>query len=541
MTVELNAERVMTGVAAAEGLAVGVIALEGRIPQAARAGGDVAEERAALDAAVAQARDEIACLQTGGDILAAEILEFQSALLEDDDLLGPVYAAIEAGRPADVAWREVLDGEIAIYGGGENEYLAARADDLRDLQQRVLRALVGADGDLQAGGEASILVADDLTPSRFLELDWARLRGAAIRGGSRTSHVAILARARGVPLIVGLDTDLAHLVDGTPGIIDAENGRLILSPNLATLIAIEQRLADREKAAVEADRLRTEPAVTAGGTPVQVLINVDEPAILSEIDPNLCDGIGLVRTEFLFQGGALPDEDSQYEVYCRIVTWARGRPVTIRTLDAGGDKPIPGVTPDNETNPFLGVRGLRLSLRHEALFRTQLRALARAGAVGPVKVMVPMVTVPGEMTAVRRLMAQVLRQLESEDTPHAAPPLGMMVEVPAAALTAEDFDADFYSIGSNDLIQYVTATARDNSALAELADPGNPAVVELIRRTVEAADCRGVEVSLCGDMASDPTLVSLLLDCGLRRLSVAPTQVARVKQAIRRCSGGAVP
>jgi phosphoenolpyruvate-protein phosphotransferase (PTS system enzyme I) len=242
-----------------------------------------------------------------------------------------------------------------------------------------------------------------------------------------------------------------------------------------------------------------------------------------------------VRTEFLFQQqGALPDEAVQYRVYREILDWAGARPVTIRTLDAGGDKPIPGVTIDGEANPFLGVRGLRLSLRRRGLFKTQLRALARAGSSGHLKVMLPMVTTPAELREARVLLDEVLAELASEGLPARRPALGIMVEVPAAALAIGRFDADFYSIGSNDLVQYLTACDRGNGELVALADPLNPAVLELIERTVAHGRRMRVPVSLCGDMAADPRCVPALLDCGLEELSVAPPALGLLKAAITR-------
>ena len=535
-------EQVIVGVPAAEGLAIGKISLDVARDVVLRKAGQPPEEREALKYAIDKARSEIDGLIDVGDDLASEILEFQQALLEDEDLTAPIYEAVASGQAAQDAWSQILDGEIEQYRSGGDEYFAARAEDLVDLKTRVLRALYGGLEEARLVPLAgAIFVADDLTPSRFLELDWKQLAGAAIRGGSRTSHVAILARARGVPLVVGLDADLAALPDGSPAILDAEAGALILEPSGQTMTAARGRLDARAVDAKAAEGLLAEPAVTAGGERVEVLINVDDPAMLAEFPPGHCDGIGLTRTEFLFQGGRLPDEESQFQAYRRVLEWAAGRSVTIRTLDAGGDKPIPGVTPDGESNPFLGVRGLRLSLRHEALFRVQLRALARAAACGPLKVMVPMVTVPAELKRVRRLMDDICRELSTEGIEHAAPALGMMVEVPAAALTAECFEADFYSIGSNDLVQYVTASARDNPNLEAIADPSNPAVLELVVRTVEAARRRGVGVSLCGDMASDPASVPALLDRGLRSLSVAPAQVGPVKLAVSRygARGGA--
>jgi phosphotransferase system enzyme I (PtsI) len=315
-------------------------------------------------------------------------------------------------------------------------------------------------------------------------------------------------------------------------VLDAENGRLVLEPSPATLAEVRRRLGARAGRAQADARFLAGPALTADGERVHVAINVDDPALLEGIDPAHCDGIGLTRTEFLFQGEALPDEERQYEVYCRIVAWAAGRPVIVRTLDAGGDKPIAGLTVDDERNPFLGLRGLRLSLARPEVFRVQLRALARAAKLGPLKVMAPMVTVPAEFVAFRRLFLDVIDELSAAGIEAGLPPLGMMVEVPAAALTAAHFDADFFSIGSNDLIQYVMAASRDNAAVAALYDPSNAAVLDLISRLIEAGRNRGAEVSLCGDMASDPALVPSLLELGLRRLSVAPAALGPVKAAI---------
>jgi phosphotransferase system enzyme I (PtsI) len=266
-----------------------------------------------------------------------------------------------------------------------------------------------------------------------------------------------------------------------------------------------------------------------------VLINIADGSELERIDPTHCDGIGLVRTELLLRTlDDLRDEGKQFAAYRRIVLWAGGRPVTIRTLDAGADKPIPGYTVDGEGNPFLGVRGVRLSLRHSELLGVQLRALARAAALGPLKVMVPMVTVPRELDHVRRLLEAALGALRSAGVACAAPELGMMVEVPAAALAIDLFEADFFSIGSNDLIQYVTACSRDSNSLAALQDPLQPAVLRLIHEVAAHGTRRGIPVSLCGDMASDVRCIPSLLGTGLRCLSVAPAALGRVKGAIAR-------
>jgi phosphotransferase system enzyme I (PtsI) len=350
-------------------------------------------------------------------------------------------------------------------------------------------------------------------------------------GGSAANHVAILARSRGVPLLVGLRADLSELTDGEPAVLDAENGRLIVSPSEVTASRIQLRKRAR---ALEADaeaRYRSVAAVSASGKRITVMVNVEGERTLDGLTPDACDGIGLTRTEFLFHDG-LPDEEAQYRFYARLVAWAGGKPVTIRTLDAGGDKPVPGLTVSGEANPFLGVRGIRLSLSRPEVFRVQLRALARAAAVGPLKVMLPMVTVPAEVRTAREMLEEEASALASRSVPAAVPPVGIMVEVPAVAISIARFEAAFYSIGTNDLVQYVTATSRDSAALAPLHDARNPAVLELIGRVAAHGRAVGREVSVCGDMASDPELVRYLLEAGITSLSVAPAKLGSVKHAV---------
>jgi len=380
-----------------------------------------------------------------------------------------------------------------------------------------------------------IVVADDMPPSMFLATDW-RDGGLVLRRGSPSSHVAILARSRGVPMIVGVDVD--HLENGTDALLDGDAGLLIVDPDSDMRARYGQRRAEQSEAR-QAMASFNGPALTATGEPVRVMINVTGLAELRDIDPAHVDGIGLMRTEFLFQGrGKLPTEEEQDQIYRRMVEWAAGKPVTIRTLDAGGDKPIAGLTEPGDINPFLGVRGVRLSLRRLEVFREQLRALARAATVGNLKVMIPMVTVPEELDQCRTLFEQALEELNRKGQNAKMPPLGMMVEVPAAALTIEDFNADFFSIGSNDLIQYVAAASRDEPQLADLARPSR-AGSSLSRHVVDHADRSGRETSLCGDLAGDPEQVAALLDQGLRIFSVAPGALRVVKAAISRYSGPA--
>jgi phosphotransferase system enzyme I (PtsI) len=489
-----------------------------------------------LHAAVANAISMTAALAATVDGEAADILDFQIAMLEDTVLIQPALDQIAGGVDAASAWSRAIAAQASDYKATEDEYFRARAADVEDLGDRVLRHLLGeAEMATPAG---AVLTGDNVTPSRFLSVDWRGGGGIALSEGSASSHVAMLARSRGVPMVVGLGA--LNLNGHDTAIVDGDAGRIILSPGSSEWAAFETARAEGERrTGVELSLIR-KPARTKDGQPVSVLINVAEPEELDLLDPAICDGIGLVRTEFLFHGPAgLPDEDSQYRAYRRMIEWAAPRPVVLRTLDAGGDKPVPGLTLDGESNPFLGTRGIRLALARPEIFRVQLRAMARAAAHGNARIMLPMVTVPGEIDAAAELLDGVVRDLAAAGIAHSRPPLGIMVEVPAVAIAPELFArAAFFSIGSNDLTQYVTASARDIAAVASLNDPGHPAVIKLIGNVVGAGAALGREVSLCGDMGGDPDHMPALLQAGLRSVSVAPPLVGRTKLAIANTRSG---
>jgi phosphotransferase system enzyme I (PtsI) len=522
------------GRSAAPGIALGPLVRLAAVQQDSRQHQSVTEERQALVDALAASQEALALLaREAGDAEAEAILSFQMALLEDENLAAPAFALIARGEAANRAWSGAIDPEIASYEEASDPHFRARASDLRDLRDRVLRHLAGeADQSVPSG---VIVAADDMPPSMFLATVWHD-GGLVLRRGSPSSHVAILARSRGVPMIVGVDVD--RLADGKDALLDGDAGILVIDPDADVRAIFFQRRAEQSEARQTGASFRG-PAFTASGERVRVMINVTGLAELGGLDPAEVDGIGLMRTEFLFQGREqLPTEEEQYEIYKRMIEWADGRPVTIRTLDAGGDKPIAGLTQAGDINPFLGVRGVRLSLRHLDVFRAQLRALARAAVAGNLKVMIPMVTVPEELDRCRALLEEAVEELRSEGRKAQMPSLGMMVEVPAAALAIEDFNADFFSIGSNDLIQYVAAASRDEPQLADLARPSR-AVFGLIRHVVKYADGAGRETSLCGDLAGDPEQAAALLDQGLRSFSVAPGALGPVKAAIARYSGAA--
>ncbi|HZP19758.1 MAG TPA: phosphoenolpyruvate--protein phosphotransferase [Bauldia sp.] len=496
-----------------------------------RAGsGDPGRERRALSEAIGKAVAALAGLIEAASGDAAEILAFQVAMLEDEALSAPAFERIDAGHDAASAWQAAIDAETAGYQAADTDYFRARAADLRDIRDRVLRALDGTDDDSFPPG--AVLVGEDVTPSRFLGIDWTAGGALALFAGSSSSHVAMLARARGVPMVVGLG---AFDEDGhRDAIVDGTAGRVVLSPGKPEWAAFEtERARSRGRDAEEAAAARN-PAATAGGDRVSVMINIAGADELAGLDPAICDGIGLVRTEFLFrQDGVLPGEEEQYAVYRRVLEWAGSRPVVLRTLDAGGDKPIAGLTIPGESNPFLGTRGIRLSLARPDVFRVQLRAMARAAVHGNARIMLPMVTVPSEIDAAAALLDDAVRDLSAAGIACRRPPLGIMVEVPAVAAAPEIFArAAFFSIGSNDLTQYVTAAARDIAAVAPLNDPGHPAVTRLIRNVVEAGKALGREVSLCGDMGGEPRHIPVLIAAGLRSVSVAPRLVGRTKLAV---------
>ncbi|HWM85125.1 MAG TPA: HPr family phosphocarrier protein, partial [Kofleriaceae bacterium] len=381
-------EKRYRGRPAAPGMAMGDLVVVGEPVRERNGTGDLALEAAALRAAIAGAVGDLGQLVSVNSGAAAEIVGFQIAFLEDAALAERALAAIDAGEPAHEAWFASMSAEAGAYESSEDEYFRARVSDLRDIRDRVLAHLTGGVIETRVPPGA-IVAAVDLPPSIFLAIDWSRGGALALTGGSPTSHVSMLARARGVPAVVGLGVPLSELAG--PALLCASRGLLIVHPGPAERAAFdrEARVAAAERAA--AAEHATARAATKDGTPIRVLINVTAVEELDGLDPGICDGIGLVRTEFLFRGrDGLPDEETQYAVYRRIAEWAQGRRVTIRTLDAGGDKPIAGVTMRAEANPFLGLRGLRLSLAAPQVFRTQLRALARAAVHGDLKVMLPM-------------------------------------------------------------------------------------------------------------------------------------------------------
>lgn len=514
------------GIVASIGYAAGPLYVMDRSQTLYRPSGVPSTEAARLRDAIDVAITEIGRIGESADPDSAAILEFQIAMLGDDSLAEPAFASISGGGDAVSAWSAALDEHIAGYEAAEDAYFRARNSDLRDIRDRVLRALSGAsDSRIPAG---AVVHTADLTPTQFLSMDWGQGGGIVLRQGSAASHVAMLARARGVPMLVGVGPLEAANDDLV--LVDAEHGRVIVLPDAEARHEFLKASTAHRQLLIHARGKLHEPAVTSDGIRIDMLVNIADPAETDGIDIAVCDGVGLMRTEFLF-GHGLPDEETQLVAYRKVLAWAQGKPVTIRTIDAGGDKPVPGFTVE-ETNPFLGLRGIRLSLAKPDIFRVQVRALLRAASAGSLKIMFPMISTIAEYRAARAIFAE-----ESQKLGLPVPPLGIMVEVPAVAINPAPFlEVGFFSIGSNDLTQYVMAAGRDNGAVAALNDPRNPAILGLIQNVARFGEENGIPVSLCGDAAGDPSVIPDLIGAGMRALSVAPVRLALAKAAVATAS-----
>ena len=458
----------------------------------------------------------------------AEVFGAHIQFLNDPQIAEGVENAISEGLPAEHAVREGFSSPIAQFEGMEGR-MAERADDLRDVRDRLLRLLTGSTGtDLADLPEGTVLLAERLTPSDTAQLDPERVAGFATVLGGRTSHAAIFARSLGLPAVVGVGEALYDISDGTELVVDGEAGEVIIDPDEET----------RERAAATRDvEIRAEPVTTADGRNIEVAANLGTLGELAGARERGADGIGLFRTEFLFlDREAPPDEAEQYETYREALSAFPDGRVVVRTLDIGGDKPIPYLSLPESENPFLGERGIRRSLGDDSeLFETQLRALLRAAAdEGTLSVMFPLVSTVEELEAALEVVEEVASDLEAEGLSYELPELGVMIETPGAVFMATELASrvDFLSIGTNDLAQYVMAAARDDERVSALHDPLHPPVLRAISRTVAAAHANDAWVGMCGEMAGDPDLTELLVGLGLDELSMSAVTIPEVKGRI---------
>ena len=460
----------------------------------------------------------------------AEIFDAHLRFLEDPQIDDGVESAVGNGLPAEHAVQRAFADPIEQFEGMDGR-MAERADDLRDVRDRLVRLLAGSERvDLSNLPKGTVVLAERLTPSDTAQLDSERVAGFATVTGGRTSHAAIFARSLALPAVVGVGGELHDVDEGATVVVDGEEGELVVDPS--------DKRREAARTTHEAE-IREGAVTTADGTEIEVAANVGRPAELEGAKARGADGVGLYRTEFLFlDREAAPNEDEQYETYVEALdTFPEGR-VVIRTLDIGGDKPIPYLDLPNEENPFLGERGIRRSLGPDSdLFETQLRALLRAAVDGDgqLSVMFPLVATPEELTDALETVETVADVLAEEDVDYAVPELGVMIETPGSVLTASELakQVDFLSIGTNDLTQYVMAAARENERVADLRDPRQPAVLRAIARTVEAGHENDAWIGMCGEMAGDPELTELLVGLGLDELSMSAVTVPDVKAAIQ--------
>ncbi len=472
-----------------------------------------------------------------------EFLDLHALLLDDPELLQGLDDLIRTGRySADYALRLQRDRIANVFTTMDDAYLRSRIDDIDQVIGRIHAALHRRAIPVE-GLAGDILVTDNIAPAELAQLQQQGVMAVVTAGGSALSHSAILARSLHLPLVVGAAQALLRVNDGDVLAVDGTSGLVVLEPNADDLRGHRSRMRDQVRERRQLNRLRREPTRTIDGVDIKLWANAESRADVAEAHALGAAGVGLYRTEFLFlQRMELPDEDEQFRAYRDVVLGMTGRTVTIRTLDLGADKADrSGLVLEGEPNPALGLRGVRLSLAREALFRTQLRAIVRCSGYGPVRVLVPMISSREEIVSVRRLLRKVLAEVRREGHEVAdVIPLGAMIEVPAAAIALPGFvgAVDFLSIGTNDLIQYLLAADRNNEALGEIYTPLHPAVIRLLDQIIRIAHRRGKPVAVCGEMAGDALFAPLLLALGLGEFSLHPNTLLELRRAIRNCDLG---
>jgi phosphotransferase system enzyme I (PtsI) len=546
-------EKIFRGIPVSTGVCRGKILVLGRAhPSVARrqmSDTELAEEVNRLEKALVETRHQILEVQRqvsqGMGAHEGSIFDAHLLVLEDRTLLDEVVRLVQEEKVnAEHAFQTVAERYAATLSAIEDEYLRERATDMRDVTTRVLNNLLGLEeaAELRHLKEPCIIVSHDLTPSNTAQLDKRKVLGFATDVGSKTSHTAIMARSLRIPAIVGLKDVSGQVVTGQQALLDGHNGVLVINPTDQTLYEYGQLILRQATLQQRLRDLLLEPAVTLDGHRVQLNANIEQAADAEQVKANGADGVGLFRTEYLFLNREhLPGEEQQYQDYRGAAAALKPLPVVIRTLDLGGDKFLAHMQMPTELNPFLGWRAIRISLQERDIFRAQLRAILRASAEGNIRMMYPMISGLDELKQANALLEEYKTELRQENVPfdeHLE--VGAMIETPSAAMVADSLAkrVNFFSIGTNDLIQYSLAVDRMNEKIAHLYEPTHPAIVRLIKITVEAAHTHKVRVTVCGEMAGDPVLAPLLLGLGVDELSAAPSLVPSLKFLIRRLNLG---
>lgn len=472
----------------------------------------------------------------GADL--AMIFEAQRTMLDDMTMKdGTVDCIRSRNWSAERAFSATMAHLREGFEKIDDEYLRARVGDLKDIEQQVLVHLAGGSlSGLQSARSNTVIFARELLPSEAAQLGRRLVKGLVTDVGGTTTHTSIIARSLGLPTVVGTEKASRQVAAGDPVIVDGDRGTVHIRPDAATVRYYRSQLRRQLRRERELSQRRDLPAVTRDGAEITLLANVDLPQEIEQAVASGAHGVGMVRSEFLYLGYGLPSEAEQLDAYAQIVSAMAPLPVVIRTFDLGGDKLTHAVDSLPEDNPYLGWRGIRICLDTPELFKTQLRAILRAGTKGDARILLPMISGLDEVRRARQMIAEVQQELRQEGIAHQADcQVGVMIEVPSAAITSEQLarEADFFSLGTNDLVQYTLAVDRGTARVANLYDPLHPAVLRLIKQVADNAQAAGIPVSICGEMAADPVAAVLLLGFGVRLFSVSPAQIPELKEVVR--------
>jgi phosphoenolpyruvate-protein phosphotransferase (PTS system enzyme I) len=534
----------LNGVAASEGVAVGpafVHVPRELKPERESISKDAVEEelgrfQSAVETVTRKLSETAERLREGGSESEAGIFEAHVEMAEDPEFQSDVEERVRDLTSPEAAVISVGEEYASMFAAMEDEYMAARADDVRDVASQIAAELMGGGATgLESLAEPSVILAVNLAPSDTARIPKGMGLGFLISEGSKTSHVSIMARSMGIPAVVGVGSELDKALNAEVVALDGGEGYAIVDPDPQTLSAFEDKQKQMAAEAALLEEYKHLEARTSDGRRIEVSANIGSAKDAEEALSWGAEGVGLFRTEFLFMERAeLPSEEEQYEVYREVVEAFGDKPVIIRTLDVGGDKDLPGVEQPAEENPFLGWRGIRMSLDTPELFKPQVRALLRAATPGNLKVMFPMIAHIDEVRAAKENFKEAQRELESEGKVVGELEVGIMVETPAAAIRASEIapEVSFFSIGTNDLVQYTLAADRGNERLRHLQSADHPAVLELIGKTCEAAREAGIWVGVCGEAAGDPALIPELVELGVTELSMSAPSIPRAKKII---------
>ena len=507
--------------------------------------GDAAVEQKKFDEAVETAREQLQALfvKTQKEIgeEQAMIIDVQMMMLDDLDFIESVQDMIKKGAGAAQAAKDSGDAFSAAFAAMDDEYMKARAVDVKDVSQRIVRILCGErQGTIME--EPGILIAEDLTPSETVQLPKDKILAFVTRQGSSNSHTAILARIMNIPSLVQTQITLDEDIDGKLMIVDGFDGVYYVDPDEATLKEMTQRRETAAEYRRQLEQYRGKPSVTKGGRKINLFANIGNPEDVKTALAGDAEGIGLMRSEFLYLGrDSFPTEEELFQAYRKVVEGMGGRRVVIRTLDIGADKQVDYFNLDKEDNPALGYRGIRICLEQDEVFRPQMRAIYRAAAFGPVSVMFPMITSLWEVRQIKEFCAGIRAELKAENIPYGETELGIMIETPAAAVISEQLakEVDFFSVGTNDLTQYTLAIDRQNAKLDRFYDAHHPAVLALLEQVAQSARKAGIWVGICGELGADSTLTEEFIRMGFDELSVSPGRILELRKKV--CESEVMP